>query len=159
MHSEVALAIRGLHCWTTVKNGVLWWPELPPSAFAALNLQKNDLSTIFVRYFLHVWSSVPSNANTNAKWSPPGSSYPLPFSQACGPRWQSARYWGRRMKQNERLARWAGGRGDGVMSKGMKSIWGPYFLLEERLTYLGHDAIMRNGRTSDHCKRRTAIKA
>ena len=45
--------------WTPVNiDGVLWWPELPPSAFVALNLQKNDLSTVFVRYFLHVRSSV-----------------------------------------------------------------------------------------------------
>ena len=58
MHLEVAPVIRGLHCWTPVKNGVLWWPELPPSAFVAFNLQKNDLTTIFVRYFLHVRSSV-----------------------------------------------------------------------------------------------------
>ena len=40
MHLEVAAVIRGLHCWTPVKNGVLWWPELPPSAFVAFNLQK-----------------------------------------------------------------------------------------------------------------------
>ena len=46
--------------WTPAKNGVLWWPELPPSAFVAFNLQKNDPTTIFVRYFLHVRSSVPS---------------------------------------------------------------------------------------------------
>ena len=26
--------------WTPVKNEVLWWPELPPSAFVAFNLQK-----------------------------------------------------------------------------------------------------------------------
>ena len=58
MHLEVAPVIRGLHCWTPVKNGVLWWPELPPSAFVAFNLQKNDLTTIFVCYFLHVRSSV-----------------------------------------------------------------------------------------------------
>ena len=58
MHLEVAPVIRGLHCWTPVKNGVHWWPELPPSAFVAFNLQKKDLTTIFVRYFLHVRSSV-----------------------------------------------------------------------------------------------------
>ena len=58
MHLEIAPVIRGLHCWMPVKNGVLWCPELPPSAFVASNLQKNDLSTIFVRYFLHVRSSV-----------------------------------------------------------------------------------------------------
>ena len=44
--------------WMPVKNGVLWWPELPPNAFVAFNLQKNDLPTIFVRYFLLVRSSV-----------------------------------------------------------------------------------------------------
>ena len=44
--------------WMPVKNGVLWWPELPPNAFVAFNLQKNDLPTIFVCYFLHVRSSV-----------------------------------------------------------------------------------------------------
>ena len=53
--------------WTPVKNnGVLWWLELPPSAFVALNLQKNDLSTIFVRYFLHVRSSVNSVYSVNS---------------------------------------------------------------------------------------------
>ena len=52
--------------WTPVNiDGVLWWPELPPSAFVALNLQKNDLSTVFVRYFLHVRSSVVSAWNTD----------------------------------------------------------------------------------------------
>ena len=51
MHLEVAPVIRGLHCWTPVKNGVHWWPELPPSAFVAFHLQKNDLTTIFVRFF------------------------------------------------------------------------------------------------------------
>ena len=44
--------------WMPVKNGVLWWPELPPNAFVAFNLQKNDLPTIFFRCFLHVRSSV-----------------------------------------------------------------------------------------------------
>ena len=33
--------------WTPVKNGVLWWPELP-SAFVAFNCQKNDLSRNFL---------------------------------------------------------------------------------------------------------------
>ena len=40
MHLEIAPVIRGLHCWMPVKNGVLWCPELPPSAFVAFNLQK-----------------------------------------------------------------------------------------------------------------------
>ena len=43
-----------------VKNGIIWRPELPPSAFVAFNLQKNDLPTIFVCYLLHVRSSVES---------------------------------------------------------------------------------------------------
>ena len=44
MHLEVAPVIKGLHFWQAFNNGVLWWPELPPSAFVAFNLQKNDLS-------------------------------------------------------------------------------------------------------------------
>ena len=64
MHLEVAPVIKGLHFWQAFNNGVFWWPELPPSAFVAFKLQKNDLTTIFVRYFLHVWSSVDDDDMT-----------------------------------------------------------------------------------------------
>ena len=56
--------------WMPVKNGVLWWPELPPSAFVAFNLRKIDLSTIFVCYFLHVRSSV-SPVRPSKVWCSP----------------------------------------------------------------------------------------
>ena len=76
--------------WTPVNiDGVLWWPELPPSAFVALNLLKNDLSTVFVRYFLHVRSSVVSAWNTDKYFKYfftyevlPSPSLPFPY-----PRW------------------------------------------------------------------------
>ena len=76
--------------WTPVNiDGVFWWPELPPSAFVALNLQKNDLSTVFVHYFLHVRSSVVSAWNTDKYFKYfftyevlPSPSLPFPY-----PRW------------------------------------------------------------------------
>ena len=52
--------------WMPVKNGVLWWPELPPSAFVAFNLQKMTYP-LFLFATFYISGAVWGDDNENLK--------------------------------------------------------------------------------------------